>query len=78
MSIQSVCQVARIWVDVGSFHMRLFIMFMIFTASVRNIVDVPSYVFVLWTGRALSLLFVGAGWCSGRTVYTVYAHFMIA
>jgi hypothetical protein len=30
MSSESVCQVARSWVDVGSFHKRLFIIFMIF------------------------------------------------
>jgi hypothetical protein len=40
MSSESVCQLARSWVDVGSFHTRL-LMFMIFTASVRNIVDYP-------------------------------------
>jgi hypothetical protein len=40
---ESVCQVTRNWVDVGSFHTRLFIIFMIFTASFRNILDIPSY-----------------------------------
>ena len=31
MSRESVCQVARSWVDVGSFHMRLFgVVFMIY------------------------------------------------
>jgi hypothetical protein len=39
MSSESVCQVARRWVDVGSFHTRLEVRFMIFTASVRNILD---------------------------------------
>jgi hypothetical protein len=39
MSSESVCQVARSWVNVGSFHMRLVIRFMIFIASVRNILD---------------------------------------
>jgi hypothetical protein len=39
----SECQVARSWVDVGSFHTRLVMRFMIFTASVRNILDKPSY-----------------------------------
>jgi hypothetical protein len=43
MSSDSVCQVARSWVDVGSFHTRLVVRFMIFTASVRNILDTPSY-----------------------------------
>jgi hypothetical protein len=43
MSSESVCQVARSWVGVGSFHMRLVVRFMIFTASVRNILGTPSY-----------------------------------
>jgi hypothetical protein len=43
MSSESVCQVTRSLVDVGSFHKRLVVMFMIFTASVRNILDTPSY-----------------------------------
>jgi uncharacterized membrane protein (DUF485 family) len=32
------------WVDVGSFHTCLVVRFIIFTASVRNILDTPSYV----------------------------------
>jgi hypothetical protein len=28
---------------VGSFHTRLFIIFVIGTASVRNVLDIPSY-----------------------------------
>jgi hypothetical protein len=43
MSSESVCQVAHSWVDVGSFHTRLFIVFMIFTVSFLNILDIPSY-----------------------------------
>jgi hypothetical protein len=43
MYSELVCQVARSWVEVGSFHTRLVVRFMIFTASVRNIVDIPSY-----------------------------------
>jgi hypothetical protein len=43
MSSESVCQVALSWVDVGSFHTRLVVRCMIFTASVRNILDTPSY-----------------------------------
>jgi hypothetical protein len=43
MSGESVCQVARSWVDVGSFHTRLVVRFVIFTASVRNILDKSSY-----------------------------------
>jgi hypothetical protein len=42
MSSESVCQVSRSWLDVGRFHTRLVVRFMIFT-SVRNIVDSPSY-----------------------------------
>jgi hypothetical protein len=44
MSSESLFQVARSWVDVDSFHTRLFIIFVIFTASVRNILDITSYV----------------------------------
>jgi hypothetical protein len=44
MPSEPVCQVARSWVEVGSFHMRLVVKFIIFTASVRNILDEPSYV----------------------------------
>jgi hypothetical protein len=44
MSSESVCQVARSWVDMGSFHMRLVLTFMTFTASPWNILDTPSYV----------------------------------
>jgi hypothetical protein len=43
MSSESVCQVARSWVDVGSFHTRLVVRFMIFVAPVWNILDAPSY-----------------------------------
>jgi hypothetical protein len=46
MSSESVCQVARSWVDVGSFHKRLVVRFMKFTASVRIILDIPSYMLV--------------------------------
>jgi hypothetical protein len=44
MSSESMYQVAHSWVDVGSFHMRLFMILMVFTVSVRNILDLPSYV----------------------------------
>jgi hypothetical protein len=46
MSSESVCQVAPSWVDVGSFHKRLVVRFMTFTASVRNILDTHSYFYV--------------------------------
>jgi hypothetical protein len=50
MSGESVCRVARSWVDVGIFHTRLVVRFMVFTASVRNILVVLSYVgrFEMW------------------------------
>jgi hypothetical protein len=41
MSSESACWVARSWVDVGSCHTRLVVRFMIFAASVRNILDTP-------------------------------------
>jgi hypothetical protein len=44
MSSNSVCQVLRSWVDVGSFHTRLVMRFMNITASVWNILDGTSYV----------------------------------
>jgi hypothetical protein len=43
MSTESVCQVARSCMEVGSFHKRLVVRFMIFTESVRNILDTSSY-----------------------------------
>jgi hypothetical protein len=43
MSSESVCQIARSWVNVPSFHTRLVVRFMISTASVRIILDTPSY-----------------------------------
>jgi hypothetical protein len=43
MSSESVCHVARSWVDVGNFNTRLFIIFVIRTAPVRNILDITSY-----------------------------------
>jgi hypothetical protein len=42
MYSESVYQVARSWVDVGSFDKLLVVRFMIFTASVRNILDKSS------------------------------------
>jgi hypothetical protein len=50
MSSESVCQVARSWVDVGSFYTRLVVRFMIFTASVWNILDTPSYMKLFFRG----------------------------
>jgi hypothetical protein len=51
MSSESVCHVARSWMDVGSFHIRLVVSFMIFTASVQNILDTPLYMCVLGEGH---------------------------
>jgi hypothetical protein len=44
MSSESVCQVARSWVDVGSFHTRLFGVVYSAIASVREFLDTPSYI----------------------------------
>jgi hypothetical protein len=46
MSSESVCQVARSWVDVGSFHTRLFGIVYFSIASVREFVDTTSCVCV--------------------------------
>jgi hypothetical protein len=43
MSTESVCQVARSWVDVGSFHTRLFGVVYFAIASVREFLDTPSH-----------------------------------
>jgi hypothetical protein len=43
MSSESVCQVTQSCMDVGSFHTRLVVNFMIFTVSVRNVLDTPSH-----------------------------------
>jgi hypothetical protein len=55
MPSESVCQVARSWVDVGSFHTRLVVKFMIFTAAVRNILDTPSYVLYIFYFKLCTL-----------------------
>jgi hypothetical protein len=44
MSGESVCQVARSWMDVGSFHTRLFGVVYFAIASVREFLDTPPYV----------------------------------
>jgi hypothetical protein len=43
MSSESLCQVARSWVDVGSFHTRLFGVVYFVITSVREFLDTPSY-----------------------------------
>jgi hypothetical protein len=53
MYSEPVCQVARSWVDVGSFHMRLFLFLWFLTASVRNILDIRLYAFMALTGICL-------------------------
>jgi hypothetical protein len=56
MSSESVCQVARSWVDVGSFHTHLAVRFMIFTASVRNVLDTPSQICLILGEDGMSRL----------------------
>jgi hypothetical protein len=46
VSSEAVCQVTRSWVDVGSLRKRLVVRFMIYAASVRNVLDTSSYVTV--------------------------------
>jgi hypothetical protein len=43
MYSESVYQVARGWVDVGSFHTRLFGVVYFTIASVREFLDTPTY-----------------------------------
>jgi hypothetical protein len=43
MSSESVCRLVRSWVAVGSSHTCLVMRLMIFTSSVRNILDKSSY-----------------------------------
>jgi hypothetical protein len=43
MSRKSVCQVGRSWVDVGSWHTRLFGVLYFAIALVRAFLDVPLY-----------------------------------
>jgi hypothetical protein len=51
MSSESVCQIARSWVDVGSFYTRLVVRFMGFTESVRNNLDTSSNISHAASGR---------------------------
>jgi hypothetical protein len=44
MSSESVCQVARSWVDMGSFHTRLFGVVYFTIASVQEFLDTPLYI----------------------------------
>jgi hypothetical protein len=58
MSSKSVCQAARSWVDVGSFHTRLFRVVYFAIASVREFLDTPWYMYIykqIQTGFYLSL-----------------------
>jgi hypothetical protein len=43
MSSESMCQVAFIWVDVGSFHTRLFRVVYFANAAVRDFMDTTAY-----------------------------------
>jgi hypothetical protein len=80
MSSESVWHVARSWVHVGSFFTRSVVRFMIFAASVWNILDAPSYLLnlkweILGTKELNSVadLLRGAGRQAGRPYgrYTV-------
>jgi hypothetical protein len=67
MSSESVCQVAFSWVDVGSFHSRLVVRFINFTASVRNILDTPLYVSTIRS--PLSSLLATSNFCLTLSVF---------
>jgi hypothetical protein len=43
MSSESVCQIAYSWVDMGSFHTRLFGVMYFTIASVQEFLDTPPY-----------------------------------
>jgi hypothetical protein len=58
ISSESVCQAARSWMDVGSLLKRLVVRFMIFTASVRNILETTSYALVLFFRLLMLWLFL--------------------
>jgi hypothetical protein len=47
MSSESVCRVARSWVEEGNFHTRLFGVVYFAVASVGEFLDTPSYVLTL-------------------------------
>jgi hypothetical protein len=68
VSRESVCQVACSWVDVGSFHTCVLVRFMIFSASVRNILDTSSYVADCISQTFYSVLVI-AGYPFSRIVY---------
>jgi hypothetical protein len=67
MSSESECQVAHSWVRVGSFHTRLVVRFIIFTASVRNILDTPSYMSTIRS--PLSRLLATSNFCLTLIVF---------
>jgi hypothetical protein len=54
MSSESVRQVARSWVEVGSFHTFLFGVVYFAIAPVREFLDTPSYICVQF--RSISVL----------------------
>jgi hypothetical protein len=61
MPSESVCQVARSWVDVGSFHTRLFGVVYFVISSFREFLDTPSYVLSNEYRRFLSHVQNGRG-----------------
>jgi hypothetical protein len=67
MSSDSVCQVARRWMDVGSFNTRIFIVFMIFRASVWNILNISLY---CERGNLLHVCVSALMWSSSGNCYT--------
>jgi hypothetical protein len=56
MSSESECQAARSWVDVGSFHARLFGVVYFAIISVREFPDTPSYASIIISDDNLVLL----------------------
>jgi hypothetical protein len=79
MSSESVCRVTRSWVDVGSFDTCLVVRFMIFTASVRNILDIPLYVMQSYSlGRAESSVAADSGLLHCQSFANSRLYFIIA
>jgi hypothetical protein len=57
MSSESVCQVARSWVDVGSFHTCLFGVVYFAVTLVREFLDTPLYMVVVVVHMVLDVSF---------------------
>jgi hypothetical protein len=52
MSSELLCQDARSWEDLGSFHTRLRLRFMIFIASFRNVLGYYLILYIRIIGRS--------------------------